>query len=532
MKTLKFNIVYPSGSVSLGNIEAVIEEVDIIKSVKDRLFLIKSPLSSGDIVDKNDIKIEFDEEDTSSPSNFIPSVDMEFSKENNRPLRMFGTLEFVESVKPDQFTVKRGAGIIPLKAFVQFICNLNVVSSTASFKKDLLPLAKKNFKSWDKALLNRFASRVFNKSESGITSQDIARLYNNVTGKDIVLLEKNYDINLFIKDFSYDDAAKKYPDELFTAIFPGEFIEYSNLYKILTCINESLYITNIINKTYNLCYTCEKTGIKWALALTSIKEYNPTSTEYEEKHYISMAPKIGTLHKRAQDSLSIFGIDEKEIPFNIEYDKFIAAIPLHRISNEYFETGVKYTSSIPCLPYVSISLPQLELDKIANALNEEPNIMISNPEDESEVIKGLVSAYSKVCPKIDTNMSDRHFIVLTESEAEKMSDVSADLKSKFDGAYTIVSYLSPSVRNSSLKTILAYAYILKHMNAEFMFYKNAVNDDFDNESLFHYIISLMSQIKKKNTLYFIPCYSSDVFGKIRTATIDAKMDQKLDLGVI
>lgn len=441
-------------------------------------------------------------------SDIIPmNVDLNAHEGANNDLRLYGTINLVESIDRNDFQV----GDEGLKGFLQMLLKTIYVRKNASFEHDLMPVAIEELKIWDKESIYHFVANVLGKNVSNVSVADVAHVVHVLTGKDINIDDKGFNILEVAQELTTAVASANKPDEFFSAAFPCEVMEYDIVKSFLVDADDDFYFGR--GAKHPKFWGINGPGnVLWRAEIQR-------SNNVKDVH-VEWGPVAGTLYERAIDSKQkLFGTTNNDIPFVTPLASCsVFDTGMYPVTPRNFNTGIRYMASSQKLASYRVTLSPTDLKTIEDDINRYPIARLCSDPSYDDIKNELVRIYNNDLPSIDGLIGEKHFMVFknfgvlanTPEEVEACSSRESD-------ADKVDAYVMPG-KPATVRGMLMYVWTLMHMSSDALCYRAAANDDFTVESAIDYVLDMTLEKKKAHNLFLLSCAYSEPFGGHKKGT--------------
>lgn len=514
MRVLKINFEPISGCLNFVKAKAEVVEKPFSWVIKHQPMAICQDVDPGSI-ESDEIPEPIFENwgeygHSGGKSDIIPQhVDLNAHAAAHSSLRLYGTIDIVETIYRDEYQI----GPTGLKAFLQFLLKTSYITSGCTFENDLLPAAKKQLTVWDKPTTYAFVSRVLGKPASNVSVADVAYVVGSLTGKTIDVTKENFSLLSTMALLSVEEAAKRRPDEFFTAAFVSEVMELDILKSLLVAADDGYYFGKGSKYPKNWGFVGPD-NVLWRMDIHRGKS---------DTVMVEFGPMAGTMFDRALASKkTLFPECDGEIPFSLPIEKcHIFDSTQYKISPRQFNTGLRYLSSTDnAAQLYKVQLQPTDISELDKDLNRFNGCtLIANPSLE-EISKEIVRLYGQLEPAISRTIDKRHYIVFPDlarlaEDAKRVEDCKA-LENEAERLDMFVLSGKPA----TVRAILTYVWVLKHMMTESLCYEAADNDDFTVESAVEYCLDICVVKHKPFAMYLLNASYSNALGTKKKVTKD------------
>jgi hypothetical protein len=440
-------------------------------------------------------------------SEIIPdSIDLNAHDAAIAELRLYGTIKLVESIERNDFQPKD----IGLKAFLQTLLKCRYIRSGTSFELDLMSVAKAELKVWDKESIFNFVANVLGKKVNNISLADVAHVIQVLTGKEIKIDDKSFNLLGVAQELPTEVAAKNRPDEFFSAAFPGEIIEYDIVKTMLVDVDGDFYFGKGAKHP-------KYWGVNGPGNVLWRAEIQRATGDSKDVH-VEWGPIVGTLYERAIESKAkLFGTGDTTIPFHTPLRGCtILDAGLYPISPRTFNTGIRYMTASQSLPVYKTCLTSTDMKTLEDEIQKFPIARLRNDPTEDEIRDELVRIYNNELHGIDQKIADRHFILCkTLGTLADVPEKVSECVGREAGSERIDTYVMPG-KPQNVRGLIMYVWTLMHTMSDSLCYRESANDDFTVESAVEYCLEICLRKQKTHNVFMISCAYSEALGIKKT----------------
>lgn len=524
MKVLRMKFVKVRGNPNILKMECEVVEKPFTWVMQNKVMTCSDSVDPGPI-DPDAIPLAMFENwkefgvSTDKRSDIIPaSVDLNAHEGANNELRLYGTMRLIETIDRNDFQPED----VGLKGFLQMLLKTIYVRKSASFENDLMPIAMEELRIWDKESIFGFVASVLGKKVNNVSVADVAHVVNVITGKQIDIDEKGFNLLQVAQELPTEVAAANKPDEFFSAAFPCEIMEYDIVKDYLVDADDDFYFGK--GAQHPRFWGINGPGnVLWRAEIQSSKTGGEAHVEW--------GPVAGTLFERAAESKKkLFGTDNADIPFTTPLKGCsVLDAGLYPISPRNFNTGIRYMASTQKLTPYKVTLTSVDLKTLEDEIHRYPIARLCNDPTYDDVKAELIKIYTNDLSAIDNSIGDKHFMIFRNfGVLANTPEEVANCAARESEAEKLDTYVMPG-KPVNVRGLLMYVWVLMHMTSETLCFKESANDDFTVESAIDYVLDITLNKKKTHNLFLLSCAYSEPFGGHKKGTREVlNLDRGLD----